>query len=254
VPLVGEQHHAAVDRAVREQPELERGHHAEVAAAAADRPEQVGVLLGGGTDELAPGCDELDRGDVVGREPVLAGEPRQAAADGVAHDADVRRGARQREQAVRRGRLGHLDPQRPGRDARDLRLDVDLDAAHALRGDQDRVLERRQGDAVVARALRGDLQAGAAGVGDDVDDVGGVDGEGDERGALVGQEGPGAAGEVVLGVAGQDDVAGERGGEGARVALDGLRVEHVGSPWGRWCVGCAGEASARPRATHRGIP
>ena len=39
-----EEHRAAVDVLDRVQPELERGHDAEVAAAAAERPEQVRVL------------------------------------------------------------------------------------------------------------------------------------------------------------------------------------------------------------------
>ena len=47
VALVRPQHHAGVDLAVRVQAELHRGDDAEVAAAAAERPEQLGVVVRG---------------------------------------------------------------------------------------------------------------------------------------------------------------------------------------------------------------
>ena len=62
----------AVDRADRMQPERERGDHAEVAAAAAHRPEQVGVLLGAGRDEAAVGQHHVGRQQVVDGQAVLA--------------------------------------------------------------------------------------------------------------------------------------------------------------------------------------
>ena len=49
----GQDQHAADDRADLVEPELEPGRDAEVAAAAADRPEQVGVRLGVHAQELA---------------------------------------------------------------------------------------------------------------------------------------------------------------------------------------------------------
>ena len=47
--------------------DLERGDDPEVAAAAAQRPEQVGLVVGVDAAELAVGGDELDRGDAVRR-------------------------------------------------------------------------------------------------------------------------------------------------------------------------------------------
>ena len=52
-------------RADRVQPVLELGDHAEVAAAAAQRPEQVRVLLGAGPQHLAGGGDDLGGQQVV---------------------------------------------------------------------------------------------------------------------------------------------------------------------------------------------
>ena len=50
--------------------ELERGHDAEVAAAAAQRPEQLGVLVLARMDPLAGRRDELDRGEGVAGQAV----------------------------------------------------------------------------------------------------------------------------------------------------------------------------------------
>ena len=73
--------------------ELERGDHAEVAAAATQRPEQVGVLVLGRAQPLAVGRHDIDREEVVDRETVLAHQPADATAErepgdaGVAHDS-----------------------------------------------------------------------------------------------------------------------------------------------------------------------
>ena len=58
------------DRAHRVRPELEGRHDAEVAAAAAQCPEQVRVLLGAGGEEATVG------GHDVGRDQVVAGRDR----------------------------------------------------------------------------------------------------------------------------------------------------------------------------------
>ena len=77
---------------------------AEVAAAAAQRPEQLGVLVAGGADQLPVGGDELDGEEAVAGEAVAAAEPAEAAAERVADDADVGRGAGQRGEAEPRRR------------------------------------------------------------------------------------------------------------------------------------------------------
>ena len=68
------------DRVDLVQGELEGGDHAEVAAAAADGPEQVRVLTGRGPPHPAVGGDHLGRDQVVDAEPVFAGQPAHAAA------------------------------------------------------------------------------------------------------------------------------------------------------------------------------
>ena len=92
VTFVGPQEHARVDLAIAEERELQRGHHAEVASATAQRPEQVGVFRRRCPRELAVGGDDFDRRHLVRGEAVLARQPTQAAAERVPDDADVGRG------------------------------------------------------------------------------------------------------------------------------------------------------------------
>ena len=94
--LEREEQDAGVDLVDRVQLELDRRHDAEVAAAAAERPEELGLVLGVDAAQLAVGGHELDRGDAVRGEAVLARVPADAAAERVADDAHVRRGAVQR--------------------------------------------------------------------------------------------------------------------------------------------------------------
>jgi hypothetical protein len=70
------------------QPVLEAGGHPEVAAAAADRPEQVGVVLVVGPQQPAVGGDEVGGQQVVDGQAVLADQVADAAAKGDAADAD----------------------------------------------------------------------------------------------------------------------------------------------------------------------
>jgi hypothetical protein len=68
------------------QAEDERRHDAEVAAAAAEGPEEVGILVGAGGDALAAGQHDVGRQRVVDRQPVLARQVAVAAAEREAAD------------------------------------------------------------------------------------------------------------------------------------------------------------------------
>ncbi len=83
-----EQEHAAQHhRPDRVQRELEFGDDAEVAAAALESPEQLGVLVRTGGDQPAVGRDQLGRQQVVASQPVQPLEPAAAAAEDEAGDA-----------------------------------------------------------------------------------------------------------------------------------------------------------------------
>ncbi len=191
-PLDREPEDARVDLGDRQEVELDRGDDAEGAAAAAERPEEVGLVLRVGADEVAVRGDELDRGHLVGADAVLAGEPREAAAERVADDADIRRGACERGEAVLGRRLDDLDPDHARLGARGARLGVDRDAAHARRPYEDRVREVAHG------ARRRGRFPGERGAGrvlarehDDRGHIGRVGGQRNGRRPLVDGEVPG---------------------------------------------------------------
>jgi hypothetical protein len=85
----------------------EAGGDTEVAAAAAERPEQIGVLLRVGSHEPAVGRDELGGQQVVDREPVLSHEVADAVAEGEPADPDGASVEANRE-AVRSESARHL--------------------------------------------------------------------------------------------------------------------------------------------------
>ncbi len=191
--------------------DLELGHDPEAAAAAAQRPEQLGVRLGVGVDDLAVGRHDLGGENARRREPVLARQPADAATERVPDDADVGRGAVQRGEPVRDGGLDDVAPDRPGGDACGEPPRVDLHAGHAGGVDEHRSVEGPAGRPV-PRALDGDPEPDRAGVVDGCHDV--VDGLGkrDDRGALVDGEVPGAPRVVPAGIGREDEDVGRGGG------------------------------------------
>ncbi|HSK57986.1 MAG TPA: hypothetical protein VK935_02925, partial [Actinomycetospora sp.] len=86
--------------------------------AAAQRPEQVGVVLGGDDPQLAVGGDDVEAAHVVGGPPVAPPQHPEPAAERVGDGADRRRGPRQRGQPERRGLVEHHGPHRAGPDPR----------------------------------------------------------------------------------------------------------------------------------------
>jgi hypothetical protein len=112
----------------REQAELQRGHNAETPAAAAQRPEQVRVMIRVDSAHPAVNGDDL-RGEQVGAgQTVLAGEPAHPAAEGVSGHPDAVVGAVQAEQAVSRGGRRHGAPGDAAAHSGDpaVRIDGDL--------------------------------------------------------------------------------------------------------------------------------
>lgn len=121
----------AVDVLDRTEPEFERCHRAEVAAAAADGPEQVVVFVLARDEQPAVRGHHIGRDQVVAGQAQAAGEVSDAATEGESRDAgggdDPTRG-RQTERARRRVEVA------PGRAAvhpRGPSSGIDADAPHA---------------------------------------------------------------------------------------------------------------------------
>ncbi len=101
--LIERQHdEAAIDqRPDRMQRELEARDDAEIAAAAANRPEQIFVRVGACVEQFAVGGDHVGRNQIVDGHAVFAAEPAEAAAERQTCDAGGRVDAERRGEPER---------------------------------------------------------------------------------------------------------------------------------------------------------
>ena len=158
-PLEGPGDEPAVDgRADLVQAEREPGDDAEVAAAAAERPEQVGVLVAVGGADLAVRGDDLDLLEVVDRPAEAARQVAEAAAEGQAGDADLGDEAEHGRQPVLLRRPVDVLEQAPRPDVRELGVGIDRDVAHAGHVERQAALGDRGSGDVVAAALDAEQQ------------------------------------------------------------------------------------------------
>ena len=193
--------------------EDERRDDAEVAAAAAQGPVEVGVLVGRGADDLAARQDHLRLEQVVDGEAVGAAEVADAAAERKAADARGRDDAARRGEPVRvRSRIDGA-PRGPTTDADGARLWVDLDAVQGGEVDHDAVVDDAQARAVVPSAADGDRQVMRPGEADDGGDRGRVGGARDQCGTAVDHRVEDRPLRVVRAVAGIGQLADEPGSE-----------------------------------------
>jgi hypothetical protein len=135
------------------EPELEAGDDAEVAAAAAQRPEKIGVLGGAGAHHFAGRRHDLGRLQVVDGHPVLAAQPAEAAAQRQPGKAGGRVDADRRGETVGLGGCVEIREQGAG-----------LDESRGARRDRPRGLHPGEidDDAAVAHGIAGDVVAAAA--------------------------------------------------------------------------------------------
>ena len=119
------------DRMVeRVEPELEGRDDAVVRARSADAPEQVGVLVLGRVHEPAVGGDELDREQVVERQPELPHQPSHPAAQRQAGDPGVRDDPDRADQAEALSSVVEVAEEGAALHARCPSGRVDLGASH----------------------------------------------------------------------------------------------------------------------------
>ena len=189
--------------------ELERGDHAEVTAAASQRPEQVGVLILGRAQQLAVGRHDVDGEEVVDREAVLAHQPTDATAEGEPGDAGVAHDSAGGGQTVRLRLVIDVAPQRTTLHPGPAVGGIDPHGPHRREVDDDPVIANGGARHVVASAPYGDLQIVVAGETHGRDHVGGPDASGDQARAPVDGTVPHCTGDVVVGVVGTDQPASE---------------------------------------------
>ena len=209
-PEDGPGHHG---RAEGMQSEPERGDNAEVAAAASQRPEQIGVFVGGRQEDAALGGDHLGGEEVVDDEPVLAHEEADAAAEGEPADSGVAHDAAGGGQAVGLRLVVDVAPQsttlHPGR----ATGGVDRHGPHRREVDDDPVVAHRGTCHVVAPAPYGDLQVVVAREAHRRDHVGRARTAGDAGRTAVDRAVPDPAGSVVAGAGRQQQLSAERSAE-----------------------------------------
>ena len=174
--------------------EGEAGDDAEVAAAAAQRPEQLRVADRADLDDLAAGQDDLQGHEVVAGQSVLTGEPADAAAQGQAGHAGLGHDAGRHDQAVRGG--GRVDVAEQAAPARmdQLALGIDGHLAQPAQVDGQAAVGHGLARHVVAAAADRGRQAVFPGHVDRRHHVGGAGAAQDETGPTVDHGVPDQAG------------------------------------------------------------
>ena len=131
------------------EPVLKGGGDPKVPAPALEPPEQVRVLLRVDLEERPVGGDDIDREEVVARQPVPAHEPPQSPTEGEAGDPGGADRAARGGQAELLGLPVELGPGRPGLGPHGTSARIDPDALHGGQIDDDAALAHREaGDAV----------------------------------------------------------------------------------------------------------
>ena len=146
------------------QRELELGDDAEVAAAAAQRPEQAGVLAGRGAQDLAVSGNDLRGQQAVDGQAEAAHQAADTTAEGEPGRAGVTHHAGRKDQAVLLSRAVDLAEQRPAADRGPLRLGVNPYVAELTQVDDEAVVADAVPGHRVPAAAHGDEQALGAGV------------------------------------------------------------------------------------------
>src|SRR5439155_21916540 len=192
------------------EPELERRCDPEIAAAAAQAPEQVRLGSLGDVEDLALGGHEFDRHEVVDRQAVRAHEPAEPAAEGQPGNAGRRDDTAGRGEVVDRRLAVELAPGRAALDPHRPRRRVDDDPLHRREVDENAAAGGRPpGDAVTA-APDGDLEAALPAHGEGCHDVRRAAAPQDQRRSLVEAGVVDASDILVAWVPGSDHLARER--------------------------------------------
>ena len=198
--------------------EGEGGDDAEVAAATAQRPEQVPVRALAGGDERAVGEDHVGGEQVVDRQPEPPGQVADASPEGQPADAGGGDEPGRRRHPEADGGVVDVAPGAAAVDADGAARGVDGDAVHRRQVDDERVVPHAEPGGVVRPAADGDGQVVRPGEPDAGDDVGGVAAPGHGRRPLVDHGVVDGARLVVAGVGRRDQLTAQGGLPARRTA------------------------------------
>jgi hypothetical protein len=152
--------------------ELEAGDDTEVAAAAAQRPEQILVLIVAGRNLPAIGEHDIGREQVVDGEPHTAGEVADAATQCETSHPGGRDDSAGRGQTERVGCVIDIPQGRAAPDPDDPLVRVDPHALHRREVDDQPVVHRAESWNAVAPTPNGQVDAAVAGSGNNGHHVG----------------------------------------------------------------------------------
>ena len=224
-------HEPAQDLRHRMEPIFEGRDDAEVAAAAPQRPEEIGVLRRAGLLELAVRRHHVGGEQVVDGESVLAHQPAQAAAQRQPADPRVGDGAAGRGEPERLRLVIQLAPEhaalRPGRAG----ARVHVDALHGGQVDDQATVVGAVARRPVTAAAHGHHDAGRPCEVDRLLHIGDAGAARDERRPAVDVAVPHAPGGLVAAVVTLDHLAAQRAPE----APDVSSAEGAASPIRRDC-------------------
>ena len=228
----GPQHRSGDHGVDRRRLEVHGGHDAEVAATAAEPPEQVGVLLLAGGDDRAVGQDDLGGAQVVDGEAAASREVPEAAAEREPGDAGGADDPAGHGEAERMRGVIELGQRRAALDAYAPRRRLHVDAVHRREVADDRVVRDAQPAGVVPPAAHREQHVAPSCEVDHRDDVGDVRTARDDRRATVDHPVVDRPRLVVAGVLGADQLAAECSCE--HVVDESVRCRghrHVRPPW-----------------------
>ncbi len=203
--------HAAHGGFERMQLESEARRDAEVAASAADRPEQVRVMLGVDAQELAVGGHDVGREQGVDRQSVLADEIADTAAERDPAEPDRTRVPEAGREVMGRRRGRVLTGGQSGLGPGGPPVHVDLERLHVAQIEHDAVVDHGVSRAAVAAAADREREPGLAGEVDDMGDIVGVGWPDDDHWPAIDATRDDGPGLVVLGVVRRDHPAADGG-------------------------------------------
>lgn len=192
------------------QAELQSRRDAEVTASAAERPEEIGVLVGACANHGPGRRDELRSDEVVARQAVLRGQVADAAAEAQPAHTGGADDAPGSDEAEGLGRRVEVEPRRAAAGAGDPCVAVHFHRAHQGEVDHEPAVTDAVSGGIVPASAHGHLELVRPCEIEGGRDIAGSDATRDHRRPAVDESVEAAACRVVLGIGRADEAAGQR--------------------------------------------